>query len=442
MLGGVFKNKNNQETPPSSSEPDLHINILTHYVLQITKMSLIVLPIETILQILRHLDECEPEMPYWAEKHREMCRTLMSLRLTCRELEEIATGQLFQTFCLSPSWQSWKKFHTVATSEKLRRHLQTLALERHHDRRNFQSWDAWYDCTLIYQQTMRSASNSPLLRVVDLSLLPNLKIVKAENKWMITKKPRSNVQIPFGRCQIRAISFATAGQQPATWAVLGGLAKITHYDFDVISLNCRIGSYSPWRSLVNIDFSGLKYLRLFFKASLRHNPYDLPADISLLAKLHHLPHLEEFHLDQFNFALDESTWLLRRSTTNVLGRLSTKNWPQLRRLDLRFLTTTVADFKAFVEPHAGTLKVFHLHGGLKCPRMLPEELVQRYYLPHWIRTVVCPRREGAKFTHFCGQPEGSFEPEDEGSDSEDGNSGAEDSGAEDAGAEDSGQAKI
>lgn len=401
-------------------------------------MSLTALPIETMVHILGLLDECEPEMPYWAEKHREMCSTLMALRLTCRELEEIATGQLFRTFCLSPSWQSWKKFHTVATSEKLRAHLQTLAFERHHDRRNFHSWDAWYDCTLVYQQTMRSASLSPLLRVVDLSLLPNLKIVKAENKWMIMKKNRSNVQIPFGSCQIRAISFATAGQQPATWAILSGLAKITHYDFEVISLNCRMGSYGPWRSLVNIDFSGLKYLRLFFKAGLRNNPYDMPADVSILAQLQHLPHLEEFHLDQFNHTLTESNWLLMRSTTNVVERLSAKDWPRLLRLDLRFLTTTVADFKAFVEPHAGKLKVFHLHGGLKCPHISTRELVQRYYLPHWIRTVVCPRRGGAMFTHFLGQPEGSFEPENEVSDSEDRDSGAEDSGAKDS----SGQGEV
>lgn len=396
-------------------------------------MSLMVLPIETIIQILCLLDECEPEQPYWAEKHREMCRTLMALRLTCRELEEIATSQLFRTFCLSPSWESWKNFHTIATSEKLRAHLQTLALERHYDRRNFRSWKAWYDCTLGYQQTMRSISNSPLLREVDLSLLPNLKIVKAEDKWMIKKKSRSNVQIPFGHCQVRAISFATAGQQPATWAVLSGLAKITHYDFEIISLNCRLGSYSPWRFLVNIDFSGLKYLRLFFRANLRRNPYDLPADISLLAKLQHLPHLEEFHLDQFYHVLTQSDWLLMRSTTNVLEQLSAKDWPRLRRLDLRFLTATVADFKAFVEPHAGTLKVFHLHGGLKCPLVTTEELVQRYFLQHWIRTEICPRGGGggAKFIHFSGQPEGDFEAEGEVEDSdEEGDPDVEDSTGE------------
>lgn len=142
LIGAVFKNKNNQETLSSCSEHNLHINFLTSYLFQIATMSLTTLLIETILQILRLLNECEPKMPYWAKKHREMCKTLMALRLTCRKLEEIATGQLFRTFCLLPLWQSWKKFHTVATSEKLGAHLQTLALERHHDRKNFQSWEA------------------------------------------------------------------------------------------------------------------------------------------------------------------------------------------------------------------------------------------------------------------------------------------------------------
>ena len=38
-------------------------------------MSLMVLPIETIIQILCLLDECEPEQPYWAEKHFKLAST-------------------------------------------------------------------------------------------------------------------------------------------------------------------------------------------------------------------------------------------------------------------------------------------------------------------------------------------------------------------------------
>ena len=381
-------------------------------------MPLTSLPVETVTQIFFLLDECEPEKPYWAEKHREMCETLMAIRLTCKELEEIATRQLFRTFCLSPSLKSWMKLHTIVASQKLRVHLQILALERHQDRSNFSSWDEWYDCAWNFQQIMTIVSYSFRYRVVDLSQLPNLKILKAEDKWVLKKKARSNVQIPFGHCQIRATSFATTLQQPAFWNVLGGLTQIIHYDFEILSLNCKLGSTSPWRLLVNIDFTGLKYLRLFFKASFWNNPYDSPADMNLLAKLQHLPNLEEFHLDQFFHRRSDPIWLMLRSMTNVLGQLKAKDWPRLQYLDLRFLNTTVADFQTFVAPHAGTLKTFHLHSGLLCAQVTQEEEMQRFYLPHWIRTVLCPRGGSAKFRHFLGQPGGWFVAEGEEGDAE------------------------
>lgn len=395
-------------------------------------MPLTLLPIETITLIFHHLDECEAEKQYCAEKHREMCTTLMAIRLTCKGLEEIATSQLFRTFCLSPSWESWKKFHAIAASKRFRAHLQNLAFERHYDCGKFYSYDAWYEYTRGYQQTMRNVSNSSVLYAVDLSLFPNLKIVKAEDKWLITKKARSNFQIPFGHCQVRAISFGTTSQEPVAWIVLSGLAKITHYDFQIFSLTCRLGSSSPWRSLVNIDFSGLKYLSLYFHASPCNDGHDdLPADTNLLAKLQHLPNLEEFHLDQFFHRRSAPSRLMLRSMTEVLKQLRTKDWPRLRHLDLRFLTTTVADFKAFVAPHAGTLKTFHLHGRLKCARVTTEEMAQRYQLPDWARTVICPGGEEVRCTQLWGQTEECFEVEDEVVDVEE----LEDSEEEDEGGE-------
>lgn len=396
-------------------------------------MPLISLPVETVTQIFFLLDECEPEKPYWAEKHREMGETLMAIRLTCKELEEIATRQLFRTFCLSPSLKSWMKLHTIAASQKLRVHLQILALERHPDLSIFNSWGEWYDCIWDFQRIMTIVSSSSRYRSVDLSQLPNLKILKAEDKWVLKKKARSNVRIPFGHCQIRAISFGTPWQQPAYWNVLGGLTQITHYDFEILSLNCKLGSSSPWKLLVNVDFTGLKYLRLFFKANFWNNPYDSPADKNLLAKLQHLPNLEEFHLDQFFHHRSDPIWLMVRSMTNVLGGLKAKDWPRLRYLDLRFLTTTVADFQAFVAPHAETLETFHLHSGLLCAQVTQEEKVQRFYLPHWIRTVLCPRGGVAKFRHFLGQPGGWFVAEGEEGDAEEAD--AEEGDAEEGDAE-------
>ena len=43
------------------------------------------------------LNESEPKKPCEVEKHRVKCKALMVLRLTCEELEETATSQLFRT---------------------------------------------------------------------------------------------------------------------------------------------------------------------------------------------------------------------------------------------------------------------------------------------------------------------------------------------------------
>lgn len=71
---------------------------------------------------------------------------------------------------------------------------------------------------------------------------------------------RNNDQIPFGRCQVRAVSFADPDQQLAIWTVLAELSAITHYGFQDWLLNCTLGLDSPWRPLVNVDLSGLKLL--------------------------------------------------------------------------------------------------------------------------------------------------------------------------------------
>lgn len=59
--------------------------------------------------IFHLFDESGPRKPYDFRKHREMYKPLMALRLTCKELESIASRQLFRTFCLSPSLESWAK---------------------------------------------------------------------------------------------------------------------------------------------------------------------------------------------------------------------------------------------------------------------------------------------------------------------------------------------
>lgn len=60
----------------------------------------------------------------------------------------------------------------------------------------------------------------------------------------------------------------------------------------------------------------------------------------------------------------------------------------------------MADFQTFVAPHAATLQTFQWYGGLLCDPETWEERVERFYLPRWIRTVICPKAGEAKFEHL------------------------------------------
>lgn len=66
-------------------------------------MSLASLPIETVTHIFNLLDESDLETPLDVDEHREVGKALMALRLTCKELHGIATGQLFRRLYLSSS---------------------------------------------------------------------------------------------------------------------------------------------------------------------------------------------------------------------------------------------------------------------------------------------------------------------------------------------------
>lgn len=378
-------------------------------------MSLTSLPVEIISQIFSLFDESKPKKPHRVAKHKAMCKTLMTLRLTCREFEQIASRPLFRTFCLWPSLESWKKLLSIGASEKLRVHLQILAFEDYPDRSHFNCAREWHDNTLRCQQGMNTAMKSPDSSFLDLSLLSNLKVLKAKDCWLITKKPRSDTKIPWGPCRVHAVFYCIASEQPTFWDVLSCLAEITRYDFEISSLDCKLGQSGPSKYLLDLDFSGLKYLRLYFRDSYLSNPHDFPVDLKILDRLQNLPNLEIFLLDEscgsnpstcrvislgngpgirllISPPGDYLTPLLRaHPATKVLQKLRDKHWPRLRHLDLRSLNTTVADFQAFAKPHAGSLKSFKLYNQLRCAHETVEEEMRRQDLPRWIQTVLCPR---------------------------------------------------
>lgn len=397
-------------------------------------MSFISLPIEIIIQIFDLLDESEPSKPYDFRRHREMCKTLMALRLTCKELEEIAIRQLFRTFCLSPSLESWIKLHTIANSQKLQVYLQILALERQKDPDKMISWNkSTYELMIktiskiplpsmddhsrfnawersMYEIMGKISPKTPLPFTLDLALLSNLKVLKAEDRWVITKKPQSIIKIEPGYCEISAICFFR--RSPTIWSVFNGLEEILRYGFQISWVNCKLGDNGPWESLLRMDLSSLKSLRLYPEIIHGNNVWDARADEKLLAKLHHLPSLEEFYLYQDFCGRSDANRPMLETVTNVLKQLTAKDWPRLRHLDLRYLVTTVEDFQTFVAPHAATLQTFQMYGGLVSSQVTSKEKMQRFHLLRWIRSVICPKGGGAKFEHLLEPWEELYYDED------------------------------
>lgn len=188
-------------------------------------MSLSSLPIETITHIFNLLDESKPETSFDINKHRDVSEILMALRLTCKELNGIATAQLFCRLYLPASRDFWLKICTLAANQRLCVHLQILALDIEYDWATFglNLWEA-YKSHEIY--------------VLDISSFPSLKELKAGNRWLIRKKLRSNVQIPRENCKLYLPWFYN--YEPASWSLLDGLRKITSYDFDFRSLRCEL----------------------------------------------------------------------------------------------------------------------------------------------------------------------------------------------------------
>lgn len=390
-------------------------------------MLITLLPIEMITQIIECLDESKSTKPYNFKRHKKIFKTLSALRLTCKDLEAVATRQLFRKFVLSASLESWIKLHVIATSPKLRVHLQILAFESHKDQKLSTVWnESIYEFMLntpskttlpdvddhsrfrSWNKTIHKLINynhpeTPLPLALDLSLLPNLKVLKAEDKWVIKKMPKSNVQIPVGSCEISPLSFFRT--LSTIWDVFSDLPEILQYDFQISFVNCKLVFNGPYQYLLNMDLSNLKSLRLYVETTYGNTIWDIRADDILLTMLQHLPNLEEFHLDQNFPNRADSVGAMLVKTTNVLNKLAkAKYWPRLRHLDLRYLATKVTDFQTFVAPHAGTLQTFRLHGGLVSRLVTQEEERHRYTLPHWIRTVICPKGGGAKFEHISEQP--------------------------------------
>lgn len=345
-------------------------------------MSFASLPIEIIIHIFDLLDESDVELPLEIDdKHRKMCKALMALRLTCKELGNIATPQLFRTLYVSPPRVSWFNAHRLVADQKLRVHLQTLAFD-------YNAYGA------SYGHKFQDTFNSPRPGCLDISLFPNLKVLRLGDTLIIRRKNRSSAQIPLGCCGISLKPYGNLRES---------FEEIERYGFSLASLNVEPG-YALWWRIKSADLSDLKYLRLNFERA-HWNKFSLDADLGHLTQL---PSLEEFHMDQFFFPGRSDGSQLLDEMTNVLRILANvRNWPRLRHLDLRYLITTVEDLKAFVAPHAaaGTLKTVEIHGDLVCAQSTEDEKQKRVELPHWFKTVICPDGGGVTFKQVFGLTE-------------------------------------
>ena len=160
-----------------------------------------------------------------------------------------------------------------------------------------------------------------------------------------------------------------------------------------------------------MDLSSLKSLRLYPEIKHGNNVWDARADEKLLAKLHHLPSLEEFYLYQDFCGRSDANRPMLETMTNVLKQLDAKDWPRLRHFDLRYLVTTVEDFQTFVAPHAAVLQTFQMYGGLVSSQVSSKEKILGFRLPRWIRSVICPKG-GEKFEHLLKPWEQLYHAED------------------------------
>lgn len=58
------------------------------------------------------------------------------------------------------------------------------------------------------------------------------------------------------------------------------------------------------------------------------------------------------------------------------------------------------DFQTYAAPHVATLQTLQMYGWLFCGQVTSEKKIQRFYLPRWIRTVICPKGGRTKFEHL------------------------------------------
>lgn len=334
-------------------------------------MPLDALPSELISRVCEELGDTSP--PFRVAKLRQIAKTLASLRLTSRRISEVATRQLFREFCLVFEVSSWKKLLRLARNPNLAKCLYHIRLEVN-ELSDPLSTDEKFDGLTADDICIK------------LSWFPNLKSIDCE-RWhvIITDHARAPTCQTFIQYPYRKPSGGYL------WYCLSTLTDqlvLRKFSFQILRMSSDEAAIFGTNILRGIDLSRLAILELYFNSFPTERCRAIYLEL-LLPNLHDLPNLDTFSLAQF--CSGPCHWQTDLSP-NLIGGLKGKCWPRLRHLEFRHLVTTVADFVAFILPHAGALDSFFWDGELTCNSILEtaQEQIDRTYLEGWIRAEISP----------------------------------------------------
>lgn len=358
-------------------------------------MSFGVFPFEIVFLVCKSLGDDAYLNPFEVTPQKIVSsRALKSLRLTSKRIGQIATRELFRHFHDKSDLNSWGIFLSFLKQTFFVQNLRHLTLENCR-------YEGQRDLDRVRRRFHDKSARPDLLH--DLSVFPHLESIQTE-EWLLVNAQK--VRIParqyylhlstWSKCSrlFHCPEIARLGLEFQTWTA--NLERL--FLPSVLTYGARDPEYCMRHSpeeLPSMDFSKLRFLELNFNKG-RNSVYKLDCVKTLFPQLQYLPSLRTFKLAQRKylryftkitltdaiFASDNLVKILL-----VLG----KNWLNLQHLELGYLTTTLADLREFLIPHAFTLESLEIEGSIDCnpyPSPTPKELED---FAGWVRSEISPR---------------------------------------------------
>ena len=313
-------------------------------------------------------------------------QSLKTLRLMSRTTGSIATERLFQILYLDMRKTSWAKVRRIAATTRLACHVHMLQLTLVRPHPTFKECIRWsrdpaYDEGILPKRSLFcDISEAPKL---NLELLPNLRTIRSSD-WRSSDSVLNDLMqadLFIIRPQDPPLLPWPEKRQPWPKAILERMLlplvfrSILTSSFPLEILHLHMLADILKRQLSpKIGFSQLHTLKLdLFHSMIKlseFRPYAMLDPTKILVQwFRFLPALQSFTLIQ-----DEWTY----PDINVLKILRAVEWPRLAHVRFRFVKTSAADIKAFLEQHRRTLRTVRIEQ----PMLEPEEWHQ---LVIWIR---------------------------------------------------------